>query len=453
MMAVEPIAAALPEQKWRDDPWRVQLALIGGTWLAILLIFARDAFAIADIWWNSSTFGHCLFVPPIIGWLVWQRWPELRRLVPHAWWPGLLVVAAGAGGWLLGAAAGVALARHLGLVLMLQGAVIACLGPIVARGLLFPLCYMLFLVPFGDALVPPLQTLTANMCMGLLDLFGVPARIEGVFITIPNGYYEVAEACSGVKFLVAMIAYGALVANVCFRSWSRRVLFMMAAIAVPVLANGVRAFGTIYVGYLTDGKVAGEFDHVVYGWVFFAVVIAALMGLGWRFFDRGPNDRWFDAAALQPVPPLPDRPRRAIAVAAVAIAVAFAPVLWSAAIAAGGKAPLPAHIEPPAVPGWTRVDDKSHYPWAPHFTGADHRLLAFYGDGRGHVVSLAIIVYGDQAEGHEIVGYGQGAVDPDGHWAWTDDTAAPPRRAAPSAFPRRGRWCARSRPSTGWAKR
>lgn len=426
MSVAEPIAAAVPQAAWRDDPWRLHVALLGGTWAAMLALFARDAAAMADIWWNSSTFGHCLFVPPIVAWLVWQRWPELRRLVPHAWWPGLLIVGAGAGGWLLGAAAGVAFARHLGLVLMLQGAVVTCLGPIVARGLLFPLGYMLFLVPFGEALVPPLQTLTARMCMGMLHLFGVPARIEGVFITIPNGYYEVAEACSGVKFLVAMIAYGALVANVCFRAWSRRALFMAAAVAVPVLANGVRAFGTIYVGYLTSGKVAGEFDHVVYGWVFFAVVIAALMGLGWRFFDRGPNDRWFEAADLQPVAPLPDRPRRALTVAAAAIAVAAAPILWSSVASAGGAAHLPAHIEPPVVPGWTRVTDASRYPWAPHFTGADHRIQAFYGDEHGHVVSLAIIVYGDQAEGREIVGYGQGAVDPDGHWAWSDDTAAPP---------------------------
>ena len=426
MTLIEPVVGVRAARPAVGEPWRLPLALLGGAWLAILLLFARDAAAMADLWWNSSTYGHCLFVGPIVGWLVWQRWPELRRLTPRAWWPGLAIVAIGAGGWLLGAAAGVSIARHLGLVMMLQGAVVACLGPAVARGLLFPLGYMLFLVPFGEMLVPPLQTFTARMCMGLLHLSGVPARIEGVFITIPNGYYEVAEACSGVKFLVAMIAYGALVANVCFRSWTRRALFMLAAVVVPVLANGLRAFGTIYVGWLTDGQAAGRFDHIVYGWVFFAVVIAALMALGWRFFDRAPNDRWFDAADIEPVPPAPQRAGHGLAVAAAAVAVAIAPIAWSAAIAAGGAADLPAHVAAPVVPGWRLVDDASHYPWAPHFAGADRRLLAHYGDGRGHVVALAVILYGDQGEGREIVGYGQGAVDPAGHWAWTDDTAAPP---------------------------
>ena len=105
---------------------------------------------------------------------------------------------------------------------MLQGAVVACLGRDVARGLLFPLAYALFLIPLGAELVPAMQTLTAQMVTGLLALTGVPAHLEGVFITTPVGYFEVAEACAGVRFLVAMAAFGALVANVCFKAWPRR---------------------------------------------------------------------------------------------------------------------------------------------------------------------------------------------------------------------------------------
>src|SRR3546814_16470207 len=92
--------------------------------------------------------------------------------------------------------------------MMLQGAVVTLLGPAVARGLLFPLIYAVFLVPFGESLEGPLQDVTVAMIMPLLHLFGVPAAVDGVLITIPNGYFEVAEACSGAKFVIAMIAYG-----------------------------------------------------------------------------------------------------------------------------------------------------------------------------------------------------------------------------------------------------
>src|SRR3546814_1093474 len=87
--------------------------------------------------------------------------------------------------------------------------------------------------------------------MILLGLTGVPAQMQGIFITTPNGYFEVAEACSGAKFVIAMTAYGLLVCNVCFTSWRRRVAFMVGALSLSILANGVRAFATIFVAEVT----------------------------------------------------------------------------------------------------------------------------------------------------------------------------------------------------------
>ncbi len=82
-----------------------------------------------------------------------------------------------------------------------------------------------------------------RIVMPLLHLFGVPAVSNGVLIHAGRYYFEVAEACSGAKFVIAMLAFGVLVANVCFVSWRRRIGFMVAALVVPVIANGLRAFG------------------------------------------------------------------------------------------------------------------------------------------------------------------------------------------------------------------
>src|SRR3546814_7960324 len=130
------------------------------------------------------------------------------------------------------------------------------------------------------------------MIRPLLQLFGVPAAVDGVLITIPNGYFEVAEACSGAKFVIAMIAYGTLVANVCYVSWSRRAAFMVMALVVPVLANGLRAFGTIYAAHITSVEQATGYDHIVYGWIFFGLVMASVLAIGWKWFDRDPRARW-----------------------------------------------------------------------------------------------------------------------------------------------------------------
>jgi EpsI family protein len=266
--------------------------------------------------------------------------------------------------------------------------------------------------------------------MFLLGVAGIPAHIEGVFITTPSGAFEVAEACSGVKFLVAMLAYGALVANLCFRSWTRRILFMIAAIVIPIIANGIRAWGTIYVASLTDAAYATGFDHIVYGWIFFAIVIALLMAAGWRFFDRAPGDPWFDVARLTAEPSAPEPRHRWIIGTGASLCVAAAAFVWAQLPAAASGATLPAAIEMPAPPGWTRIATQQGRPWQPHFAGADQLHAAHYRDAAGRTVDLYVVTFANQREGQELVGYGQGAVGPESPWAWTADADAPPHGKA-----------------------
>ncbi len=415
-------AALALERTAPASAWRTHLVALGAVAAAILLLFLPDAARLATIWWESPTFNHCLLIPPIIFWLVWQRKPELARLTPAAWLPGLALVGIGALGWLLGAAGSIEVARQAGLVLMLQGAVVACLGREVARGLLFPLAYALFLIPVGAELVPAMQTLTAQMVTGLLGVTGVPAHLEGIFITTPVGYFEVAEACAGVRFLVAMVAFGALVANVCFKTWPRRIAFMAASVAVPILANALRAWGTIYVAE-QSGSVdfAASFDHVIYGWVFFAIVIALILGVAWRFFDRGVDDPW-----LADVEPSGRRGASLKAAALLAVAVAAFPLAWSQAVAFGNVLPAPTHITMPEVPGWRQVPASDGRSWQPHFAGADLIRTARYRDSAGREVDLAIAVFARQEEGRELVSFGQGAAGPGSDWSWTADAPDPP---------------------------
>lgn len=401
-----------------DHGWRLHGAMLAGVWAALLILFATDVGDLATIYWTNTTFGHCLFVAPVVGWLVWQRRRELAQVAPVAWWPGLAVVAGGAFAWLLGDAAGVALFRHLGLVVMLQGAVIALLGPNVTRALLFPLAYMLFLVPFGEALEGPLQDLTVRILVPLLHLFGVPAQVDGVLITTPNGWFEVAEACSGAKFVIAMIAYGALVANVCYVGWPRRAAFMAVALIVPILANGLRAFGTVYAAYLTSVEQATGYDHIVYGWVFFGLVMAAVMAIGWKWFDRDPDEPWFDPDKLQARWPGTAKQPAVVALTGLFVVSLF--LAWAGAIAARADA-LPARVALPQVAGWRQVPPSARAAWKPNYPGADHFLMARYADGIGAEVDLAVAVYGSQREGKELVGFGQGAIRENDKWVRIED--------------------------------
>ena len=397
---------------WTQPLVALALALAG-----LLVLFARDVGDMAALWWEASTYQHCLFVLPIVAWLIWQRRVEVAVQRAAGWWPGLALVGLAAFVWLAGEAGGVALVRHAALVLMVQATVVTVLGPAVARALLFPLFYVVFLVPFGDEFVGPMQVLTARMTMALLHFTGIPATLDGVFITIPKGWFEVAEECAGVKFLIAMVAYGALVAHVGFRSWRRRALFMLAAVVVPVLANAVRAWGTIFAAHLTSVELATGFDHIVYGWVFFAVVMIVIVGGAWRFFDRRLGDDWLGGrvfAVWRPVAP-------ALLVAPLAVGIAALAPVWDMHAASVGRVALPNRVELPLVAGWARSGEVPRIAWVPRFDGADHRLLGRYGSASGQSVDVAVALYAWQDQGRAVVAYAQGAADPAGPWKWASD--------------------------------
>jgi exosortase A len=415
-------ALSMPRMQALDDlGWRGHLTALGIFAFLMLSLFHRDAIDMVSIWWNASTFGHCLFIPILIAWLVQQRLPGLRQLKPVGWAPGLLWIGVGGFAWLLGAAAGVALFRHAALILMMQGAVVTLLGPAIGRALVFPLFYAFFMVPAGEEIVAPLQLITARLCMALLSLWGVPAHLDGIFITTPTGYFEVAEACSGAKFVIAMTAYGALVCNVCFASWTRRIIFMTGALMLSVLANGLRAFATILVAHFTSIDAAVGFDHVLYGWVFFAAVMTLVMATAWPFFDRRPGDPWFDPSKLAGV----WRGQIRLPVAALAgLSLIAAAPLWLM-VSAAASVPL---LGPPGLPnlkGWTLTAEPPAYPWKPRFDGADHLVMGRYRNTAGQVVDLAMVSFDRQTGRRELVGFAQGAADPDQNWTWSSPAPAP----------------------------
>jgi EpsI family protein len=238
-----------------------------------------------------------------------------------------------------------------------------------------------------------------------------------VLIHAGRYYFEVAEACSGAKFVIAMVAFGVLVANLCFVSWKRRVVFLVVSIVVPVIANGFRAFGTIWAADLTSVEAATGIDHIVYGWVFFAVVMAGVLAIGWRWFDRAPDDPAFDPARLQAIP----RQRTDLAiVTALVLATVGAFPAWSTAIA-GRAQPLPAHIDLPDVAGWHRVPVSTRAPWTSYYPGADHYLFGRYADTSGAQVDMSIAVFGSQREGKELIAYGTGVLREEDRWVRVAD--------------------------------
>jgi exosortase/archaeosortase family protein len=119
----------------------------------------------------------------------------------------------------------------------------------------------------------------------MIKILGIPVYRDGMYIQIPNGNFVVAEACSGIRFLISTITIGVLYSYLNFTKLYKQILFVLICCAVAIIGNGLRAFLIILIGHLSDMKAAVGFDHLVYGWVFFAFIMGLIFVIGHYMSD------------------------------------------------------------------------------------------------------------------------------------------------------------------------
>lgn len=427
-----PADSSLP--RW-NARWRSHGIAFGLLVLGLIGLFWQDAHDMAVIWWNTDTFGHCLLIVPIVAWLVWQRRNELAHVAPAPSYAGAVFLVLGGLLWMLGEIASLDVVRQAALVGMIQASVLLVFGWRATLAMLFPVFYLSFLIPVGEQIVPAMQEFTADFCMWMLHVVKLPAVRDGVFISVLNNHFEVAEACSGVRFLIAMFALGTLCANLFFKTWWRRGLFLVLAIVVPIIANGFRAFSIIYIAHKTDMQYAVGVDHIVYGWVFFSIVMVILLLIGRTFADRWVDDPTFDPARLQWAPPAGTGLQPALLATVLGLAAAGLGYGYSQFVSSRTPEVQVAQIiiDPPA--GWAATNTPGA-PWKPNYVDNDAEAAAtYYRDGK--VVSIYLGAYNRQHDKAEIIGYGQGAVAPSEIWTWAqnlDDPHTQRQPVVPKAF-------------------
>ncbi len=259
--------------------------------LMLGLLFYREVVAAVRTWNGSTAYNHCFLVIPIALYLLWDRRGALagvpRQLMPAASQLGVPLAVV----WLVSERLGIMEGRQLAAVSFVEVLFLAMLGKRLWWAMAGPLLYLYFLVPFGEFLTPGLQDITTFFIRHGLETLGVPAYIDGYVVEIPQGTFFVAEACAGLRFLVASTAFGCLYALLMYRSPLRRGVFILVSILVPIIANGFRAIGIVYLGYVLGSAEAASADHIFYGWIFFSLVILLLIAFGLPFREDEPSTR------------------------------------------------------------------------------------------------------------------------------------------------------------------
>ncbi|NMM81206.1 exosortase A [Acidovorax sp. SRB_14] len=396
------------------EPWRQPLLALCLLQMAILLLFWRTALGMVTIWSTSDTYAHGYVVPLITLWLLWRirdRWviktPQSSR------WAGVLMTIV-AVFWLLGDLVVVNATTHLALVALLVLSVPVILGWDIARIMIFPLAFLFFAVPIGDFMLPQLMEWTADFTVVALRWTGIPVYREGLQFIIPSGSWSVVEACSGIRYLIASITVGCIFAYLTYTSLRKRLIFVGISILVPLVANWLRAYMIVMIGHFSGNELATGVDHLIYGWVFFGIVIFFMLLIGSHWEDQlTAGEKSAVESSTTSVHERPAIPSRDVWVAfAVALTVVAFPHLAKVALLQSVSSNPVVLSAVQAQPPWHGADTAPAF-WTPNFQNPSASSHTGYIGPDGQRVGLHLTYFRQQNNKRKLVTSSNVLVDSD----------------------------------------
>jgi len=360
-----------------------------------VLAYWSTYLSMGEIWWRSETFSHGFFIFPIAAFLIWRKRDELAAIPLRSDLRAAVVLLGLVALWAVARSVDVLVVEQYAAVCMLPVLVWLCLGLPVVKALAFPLAFTLLAVPMGEFLIYPMMEFTAAFTVNAVRLTGIPVYWEGMYFTLPSGTWNIVEGCSGVRYIIASVTLGVLYAYLTYHSYWRRAAFILMACIFPVFANGMRAFIIVMLGHLSDMKIATGVDHLIYGWVWFGIVMFIMFWIGGYWRDDAPAE----TARIEPQ--VGTAPRRAwYAYAAPALVLLLLGPVWMGVLDARMHA-AGFHIAAPvAGGGWSETGAFTE--WKPQYINPDDELSLAYTDGEGDV-GVYLAYYSHTKENSELV--------------------------------------------------
>ncbi len=264
--------------------WAALIAAYGAFVLACITLLQSTVAEMVTLWATSSSWRHGFFVAPMALWMIYAHRHEAP--LPKANFIACGLVLAAALLWLAGQVAGIALIEHFAFVSLLIAGVAVIFGLAVTRQYAFPLAFLYFMVPFGEVLVPGLQTITTISVSALLKLGGVGLINNGTVIITQAGGFNIAAACAGLNFLLVALMASAYFAHAWFSRWEKALMFAAIAVAAAIATNILRISAIIFLAGVTPPEWRIAADHYLIGLALYAVMIVILLAIGRRLADR-----------------------------------------------------------------------------------------------------------------------------------------------------------------------
>jgi exosortase len=244
-------------------------------------LFAPVLYYMVLHWQQVADYSHGFLIPPLALYFAWER----RKLVARApiapsWW-GLVPLALGALALAIGRLGVELMSMRIAFVLTLQGLVLLMLGVRIFRVLIFPLLFLFLMVPLPQSLVNvitfPLQLIATDLAVDGLFWLGVPALREGNIIHLANQPLMVAEACSGLRSVMALGTLGVVFAYFFRKNALERVVIVASTLPIAILVNAFRVGLTGVATHRFGPKVAEGWIHLTEGLFTFLLAFGLLM--------------------------------------------------------------------------------------------------------------------------------------------------------------------------------
>ncbi len=261
--------------------YRFELLL---TSLLLLLLYGGILLGMAADWYRDANYAHGFLVPFIAGYFVYQRRSELAesQVSPSVWGLPIVLLA------LVQLTAGTLMREQFtvrtSLLLLCMGMVLYFGGGAIFRLLFLPLGYLLFMVPLPylvhDAVAFPLRQFVTMISVGFLQIIGLTVLREGNIIMFPAFSLEVADACSGIRSLISIVALSVALAFLLRLSPLERWLLVLSAVPVAIATNALRVILTGVLGRYLGVAAAQGFFHEFAGLTIFALAMVLLGAFG-----------------------------------------------------------------------------------------------------------------------------------------------------------------------------
>lgn len=253
------------------------LPLLAGMYFRIVPDMVKD-------WYHDENYSHGFLVPIIAGYFLWQRWPGLKERLVKPDNLGLIVIVWGVFQLLLAWLGTEYFTMRTSLIVLLAGMTLFWFGRDVLKGMALPLGYLIFMVPIPyiiyDMIAFPLKLFVTKVSVVFLKILGVAVLREGNIIMFPATTLEVADACSGIRSLISLLAIAAAYAFLIRTSNVRRWTIICAAIPIAVTTNALRVIVTGILAQWWGTRAAEGFFHEFAGMAVFAVAMVMLVTFG-----------------------------------------------------------------------------------------------------------------------------------------------------------------------------